>query len=54
MRDFGFGRRQEKFEMIAMEEIAILIDMLKEGPINDKEKVLQNTMRIIFKLKIDY
>lgn len=54
MRDFGFGRRQEKFETIAMEEIAILIDMLKEGPINDKEKVLQDTMRNILKLKIDY
>lgn len=54
MRDFGFGRRQEKFETIAMEEIVILIDMLKEGPINDKEKVLQDTMRIILKLKIDY
>ncbi|XP_033353024.1 probable cytochrome P450 304a1 isoform X1 [Bombus vosnesenskii] len=40
MRDFGFGRRQEKFETIAMEEIAILIDMLKEGPINDKEKTI--------------
>ncbi|XP_043588681.1 probable cytochrome P450 304a1 isoform X2 [Bombus pyrosoma] len=40
MRDFGFGRRQEKFETIAMEEIAILIDMLKEGPLNDKEKTI--------------
>ncbi|KOX76113.1 hypothetical protein WN51_11828 [Melipona quadrifasciata] len=38
MRDFGFGRRHEKVEADTMEEIAILIDMLKEGPINDTEK----------------
>ncbi|KAK9307391.1 hypothetical protein QLX08_002285 [Tetragonisca angustula] len=38
MRDFGFGRRHEKIEADTMEEIAILIDMLKEGPINDTEK----------------
>ncbi|XP_017753929.1 PREDICTED: probable cytochrome P450 304a1 [Eufriesea mexicana] len=38
MRDFGFGRRHEKYETNAMAEIAILVDMLKCGPINDKEK----------------
>lgn len=39
MRDFGFGRRHEKYEINAMAEIATLVDMLKNGPINDKEKV---------------
>ena len=43
MRDFGFGRRHEKIEADTMEEIAILIDMLKEGPINDTEKVFQKS-----------
>ncbi|XP_076761436.1 farnesoate epoxidase-like [Xylocopa sonorina] len=38
MRDFGFGRRHEKYEANMMEEISILIQMLKEGPINDNEK----------------
>ncbi|XP_076681205.1 putative cytochrome P450 304a1 [Andrena cerasifolii] len=38
MRDFGFGRRQDKYESHMMEEITLLIDMLKEGPINDNEK----------------
>lgn len=48
MRDFGFGRRHEIFETNVMEEIAILVDMLKEGPINDEEKVF--LMKIISKL----
>lgn len=43
MRDFGFGRRHEKVEADMMEEIAILIDMLKGSPINDTEKVFQKT-----------
>ena len=38
MRDFGFGRRHDKFENDMMEELNILVDMLKEGPINDDEK----------------
>ncbi|XP_054009632.1 probable cytochrome P450 304a1 [Hylaeus anthracinus] len=38
MRDFGFGRRHNKYEEVAMEEITQLIDMLKEGPINETEK----------------
>ncbi|CAL7939199.1 unnamed protein product [Xylocopa violacea] len=38
MRDFGFGRRYEKYEAIMMEEMNLLVKMLKEGPINDKEK----------------
>lgn len=42
MRDFGFGRRQDKYESHMMEEITLLIDMLKDGPINDKEKVFLN------------
>lgn len=40
MRDFGFGTRQVKYEEDMMEEVSLLIDMLKDGPINDKEKVL--------------
>lgn len=48
MRDFGFGRRHEIFETNVMEEIAILVDMLKEGPINDEEKVF--LIKIILKL----
>lgn len=39
MRDFGFGRRHDKFESDMMEELNILVDMLKEGPINGDEKV---------------
>ncbi|XP_076180080.1 putative cytochrome P450 304a1 [Ptiloglossa arizonensis] len=38
MRDFGFGTRQVKYEEDMMEEVSLLIDMLKDGPINDKEK----------------
>ncbi|XP_015429299.1 PREDICTED: probable cytochrome P450 304a1 [Dufourea novaeangliae] len=37
-RDFGFGRRQDKYERDMMEEVKLLIDMLKDGPINDHEK----------------
>lgn len=40
MRDFGFGRRQDKFESHMLEEVSLLIEMLKDGPINDQEKVL--------------
>ncbi|XP_076249610.1 putative cytochrome P450 304a1 isoform X2 [Calliopsis andreniformis] len=39
MRDFGFGRRQDKFENHMVEEAILLIDMIKEGPINDHEKI---------------
>ncbi|CAL7939197.1 unnamed protein product [Xylocopa violacea] len=38
MRDFGFGRRHEKYEANMLEEMSILVNMLKDGPINDKEK----------------
>nr|XP_050869101.1 probable cytochrome P450 304a1 [Vespula vulgaris]XP_050869102.1 probable cytochrome P450 304a1 [Vespula vulgaris] len=38
MRDFGFGRRHEIFETKSMEELNILMDMLKNGPINENEK----------------
>ncbi|XP_078039429.1 putative cytochrome P450 304a1 [Augochlora pura] len=40
MRDFGFGRRQEKYEADMMEEVIQLIDTLKNGPINDQEKTI--------------
>lgn len=39
MRDFGFGRRYEIFETKSTEELRILIDMLKNGPVNESEKV---------------
>nr|XP_003703633.1 PREDICTED: probable cytochrome P450 304a1 isoform X1 [Megachile rotundata] len=38
MRDFGFGRRHDKYESDMMEEVNILVNMLKEGPINEEEK----------------
>lgn len=39
MRDFGFGRRQEKLESEIMDEMSLFIDTLKNGPIYDGEKV---------------
>ncbi|KAG7197683.1 hypothetical protein KM043_014445 [Ampulex compressa] len=48
MRDFGFGRRQEKLESIIIEEVSQLIDMLKHGPINDKEKVIVRNGTALF------
>ncbi|XP_029169957.1 probable cytochrome P450 304a1 [Nylanderia fulva] len=38
MRDFGFGRRQEKFEREIMDEMTLFMDILKNGPIYDGEK----------------
>ncbi|CAL1679557.1 unnamed protein product [Lasius platythorax] len=38
MRDFGFGRRQEKLESEIMDEMSLFIDTLKNGPIYDGEK----------------
>ncbi|XP_017885498.1 probable cytochrome P450 304a1 [Ceratina calcarata] len=38
MRDFGFGRRHGKFEANSMENVVLLIKMLKEGPINKEEE----------------
>ncbi|XP_011880568.1 PREDICTED: probable cytochrome P450 304a1 isoform X1 [Vollenhovia emeryi] len=38
MRDFGFGRRQEKLESEIMDETSILLDILKNGPVYDGEK----------------
>ncbi|XP_017793323.1 PREDICTED: probable cytochrome P450 304a1 [Habropoda laboriosa] len=48
MRDFGFGRRHEKYETDMMEEVSILIKMLKEGPINDKEKTFLKNGSALF------
>lgn len=39
MRDFGFGRRQDAFEKIFLDEISLLVDTLKNGPISNGEKV---------------
>ncbi|XP_050455199.1 probable cytochrome P450 304a1 isoform X2 [Cataglyphis hispanica] len=38
MRDFGFGRRQEKLESEIMDEMTLFINILKNGPIYDGEK----------------
>ncbi|XP_036145764.1 probable cytochrome P450 304a1 isoform X2 [Monomorium pharaonis] len=38
MRDFGFGRRQEKLESEIMDEMTLLLDIMKNGPIYDEEK----------------
>lgn len=38
MRDFGFGRRQEKLERDIMDEMTLFLDILKNGPIYDQEK----------------
>lgn len=40
MRDFGFGRRQDELESEIQDEILILIDLLKNGPKYEFEKVL--------------
>lgn len=39
MRDFGFGRRHEKFESEFIDEMSLLLDILKNGPVYDREKV---------------
>ncbi|XP_014480099.1 PREDICTED: probable cytochrome P450 304a1 isoform X2 [Dinoponera quadriceps] len=38
VRDFGFGRRQEAFEREILDEVSLLINILKHGPIYDGEK----------------
>lgn len=39
LRDFGFGRRQDELEAELQDEILNLIDLLKNGPKYDFEKV---------------
>lgn len=39
LRDFGFGRRQDELETELEDEIQNLIDLLKNGPKYDFEKV---------------
>lgn len=39
LRDFGFGRRHEEFELEMNEELLQLVDYLREGPKYDFEKV---------------
>jgi len=39
MRDFGFGRRHDKLESEIMDEMTLFLDILKNGPIYDGEKV---------------
>lgn len=40
LRDFGFGRRQDELEAELQDEIQIMIDLLKNGPKYDFEKVV--------------
>lgn len=40
LRDFGFGRRQDELELELQDEILNLIDLIKNGPKYDFEKVL--------------
>lgn len=40
MRDFGFGRRQDELESEIQDEILVLMDLLKNGPKYEFEKVL--------------
>lgn len=39
LRDFGFGRRQDELESEIHDEILNLIDLIKNGPKYDFEKV---------------
>lgn len=39
MRDFGFGRREDELESEMQDEILSLIDLLKNGPKYEFEKV---------------
>lgn len=39
LRNFGFGRRHEQLESELAEELNILLDTIKNGPINEYEKV---------------
>ncbi|KAI4491407.1 hypothetical protein M0804_002799 [Polistes exclamans] len=48
MRDFGFGRRHETFEMKSREELNILMDLLKNGSINEGEKKIYNNGLALF------
>lgn len=39
IRDFGFGRRQIALEREILDETSLLLDILKNGPVYDGEKV---------------
>lgn len=41
LRDFGFGRRHDDLELELNDEILNLIDLLKNGPKYNFEKVFQ-------------
>lgn len=40
MRDFGFGRRFDELELEINDEIAHFVNVLKNGPVYDHEKVI--------------
>ncbi|XP_012221588.1 probable cytochrome P450 304a1 [Linepithema humile] len=48
MRDFGFGRRQDKLESEIMDEMSLFIDILKNGPIYDGEKEIMKGNLMLF------
>lgn len=45
LRDFGFGRRHDGFEIEKHEEVLSLVELLKYGPKYDFEKVRWTNMR---------
>lgn len=48
MRDFGFGRRHEKFESEFIDEMSLLLDILKNGPVYDREKEILKDNLVLF------
>ncbi|XP_008561134.1 probable cytochrome P450 304a1 [Microplitis demolitor] len=48
LRNFGFGRRHEQLESELAEELNILLDTIKNGPINEYEKKVVDKDRIYF------
>ncbi|XP_043266373.1 probable cytochrome P450 304a1 [Venturia canescens] len=48
LRDFGFGRRHEKFESVVAHEVHVLMDILKKGPSGDLEKTIANNSLALF------
>ncbi|XP_074114541.1 putative cytochrome P450 304a1 [Cotesia typhae] len=48
MRNLGFGRRHKQLENVLAEELDVLVDTIKNGPINDKEKQVVDKDRVLF------
>lgn len=52
LRDFGFGRRFQHLEKELAEELSIMISTIKDGPINDAEKVIQVIIEYLIIVKL--